>query len=476
MRSIRIHVSLSVCFLILAAISFVTAMDIRTIGATPGQDRYPAAVRTLTNAEETRFVVAFEYELEETDHDIYLAWSNNNGRDWNLRQAATANIDERYPRLAIGLADTVHLVYQSVDTLGWIYASPFNFSWIKTSWASTWSKGCGHPDVAVDPTTNTVWFVMEKGSGNNHDITACHMDGVARTYDTITVAKDAKDEIYPSIACDMNNVFVLYEYHDGTNVDVRGAVSKTGTAGFTAVQIAETPDVEYHPEVVSSSAGFEYVYQTADSLFHGFSANGTNQTIASFASVSGDVAPTIDADGNSSDVLIRIDSTALAHYRITGQDPSTATFASTNVPNVTTGERQVALITQGDSAYCIWSGNSGIGSANIYGTWWSTLNAFAVTEHFNTAYDKKLCVSPNPVVRECSISFVPSNEGFVDVGIYDVSGRCVKTLLSKRVLPAYFTLTWDGTDQEGISMPEGVYIVRLAEPSGVRSEKIVLIR
>ncbi len=479
MKNFRFKVSMTSCIMIItAAVSFVGAMDIRTIGATPGEDRYPAMVKTVANTEETRFILAFEYELSETDHDIYLAWSSNYGRDWNLRQAATANIDERYPRLAIGVADTVHLVYQSADTLGWIYASPYNFSWIKTNWASTWSQGCGHPDVAVDPVTNTVWFVMEKGSGNNHNITACHMDGVARTYDTVTVTKDAKDEIYPAIACDMNNVLVLYEYHDGTNVDVKGAVSKTGTAAFTAVQVAQGPGVEYHPEVVSTSAGFEYVYQTADSLFHGFSVNGTAHVISGFASIPGseDVAPAIDADGNSTDILIRSDSITLRHYRITGNDPLTLKVASANVANITMGERQVAVLTEGDSAFCCWSGNSGVGSANIYGTWWTQGNAFAVTEHLNTAYDHRLDVSPNPMKSECSVEFVPSKEGFVNVGIYDVSGRCVKTLLSKRVLPAYFTLTWDGTDQEGVRLPEGVYVVRLVEDSGVRSKKVVLVR
>jgi hypothetical protein len=459
-----------------AAASRLAATDIRTIGATPGEDRYPVAVKTITNPEETRFVVAFEYELSETDHDIYLAWSNNYGRDWNIRQAATANIDERHPRLAVGLADTIHLVFESADTLGWIYASPYNFSWTKTSWASTWSTGCRYPDVACDPVTNTIWFVMEKGTGNNHNITACHMDGVARTYDTVTVAKDAKNEIFPSIACDMNNVLVLYEYHDGANVDVRGATSKTGTAAFTAVQVAQSPAVEYHPEVVSTTAGFEYVYQTPDSMFYGFSTNGTNQAISGFAQVQGEVAPTIDADGNSADILIRVDSATIRHYRISGQAPSAIKAVSATVPNVTLGERQVAVITEGDSAFCVWSGNSGVGSANIYGTWWSQGNAFAVTEHLNTSYDYVLRATPNPMLDECTISFVPSTEGFVDVSIFDVSGRCVKTLLSKRVLPAYFTLTWNGTDQKGNPAPEGVYFVRLSEVSGVRSEKIVLVR
>lgn len=452
------------------------AIDIRTVGATPGEDRFPSAVRTTGNPEETRIIVAFEYELSETDHDIYLAWSANDGRDWNIRQGATAKDDERYPRLAMGVGDTVHLVYQATDTLGWIYASAYNFSWVKTSWASTWSKGCQHPDVACDPVTNTIWFVMEKGSGQNHNITACHMDGVARTYDTVKVANDAKDELYPVVACDMNNVLVLYEYHDGTDVDVRGATSKTTTAGFTAVEISQTLEDEFHPEVVSTNKGFEYVFQTGDSLYYGYSASGTSHEIHPVAAVSGDVAPSIDADGLSADIVIRKDSITLSHFRVEGQDPLTVKQASAKVPGISSGARQVQVVTKGDSAFCIWSGSPGIGSSNIYGTWWSKENPFAVAERFNPDYDPELVVTPIFSGAECVISFIPATEGHADLGIFDASGARVRTLLSKRVLPAYFTLTWDGRDEKGISLSEGVYFARLADARGVRTAKIVLVR
>jgi hypothetical protein len=290
------------------------------------------------------------------------------------------------------------------------------------------------------------------------------------------VANNAKEELYPTVACDMNNVLVLYEYHDGTNVDIRGAVSKTTTAGFSAVEVSQTPEMERHPEVVSTNKGFEYVFQTDDSLCYGYSANGTAHKIFHVTDVSGDVAPSIDADGLSADIVIRKDSVTLTHYRIEGQEPLTVTQASAQVPGISSGVRQVQVVTKGDSAFCVWSGSPGIGTSNVYGTWWSKENPFAVAERLNPDYDPELVVSPLFSGAECVISFIPAAEGHADLGIFDASGARVRTLLSKRVLPAYFTLTWDGRDEKGLFLPEGVYFARLEDAAGTRTAKIVLVR
>lgn len=451
--------------------------EIKTIGATPGEDRFPAVTVVSPSPDEERIVVAFEYELSETDHDIYIAWSNNSGRDWNLRAGVTSTSDERHPQIATGIADTLHLVFQSADTLGYLYASASSLNWIKTSWAETWSEGCRHPDVAVDPVTNSIWFVMEEAKGaSNSDIKACYLDGIGRTYQTLTVVQETKNETWPVVACDMDNVLVLYEYHDGTNIDIRGAVSKTSSPMFSTVQIAQSAQKEYHPRVVSQEAGFEYVYQTDDTLYYGLSANGTTHQITAVAGIGANAAPVISGNGSSTDILWHSDSITLSHIRLTGQDPASCICQnSPAVHRITPGERQLALITAGDSAFCIWSGTQ-MGSANIFGTWWTLENAFAIDEHLNPDYDPELIVTPNTVTGSCLISFIPSTEGWVKVAVYDKAGREVRTLLDKKILPAYFSLEWDGLDNAGTPLPKGIYFVKLKDGSGTRTAKLVLVK
>jgi flagellar hook assembly protein FlgD len=48
----------------------------------------------------------------------------------------------------------------------------------------------------------------------------------------------------------------------------------------------------------------------------------------------------------------------------------------------------------------------------------------------------------------------------VQVAVYDVAGRKVRTLADRVFSPGEHTLTWDGTDDDGRGVARGVYFVR----------------
>jgi flagellar hook assembly protein FlgD len=59
-----------------------------------------------------------------------------------------------------------------------------------------------------------------------------------------------------------------------------------------------------------------------------------------------------------------------------------------------------------------------------------------------------------------------AHAGRVQVSIYDVAGRRVRTL-ADRVFPAgEHTLQWDGTDDAGAKAARGVYFIRTSVQSG----------
>ncbi|MGC9315074.1 MAG: FlgD immunoglobulin-like domain containing protein [bacterium] len=64
-----------------------------------------------------------------------------------------------------------------------------------------------------------------------------------------------------------------------------------------------------------------------------------------------------------------------------------------------------------------------------------------------------ISISPNPFNSACRID-LPENVEFIEV--YDISGKIVRTLNcnSRRVV-------WDGADSDGISLPSGIYFVRV---------------
>ena len=68
---------------------------------------------------------------------------------------------------------------------------------------------------------------------------------------------------------------------------------------------------------------------------------------------------------------------------------------------------------------------------------------------------------PNPFNPTTTISFnVPAIQE-INVTIYDVLGREVKTLFNGEVKPGTINLTWDGKSNQNVSVGSGVYIYKV---------------
>ncbi len=73
---------------------------------------------------------------------------------------------------------------------------------------------------------------------------------------------------------------------------------------------------------------------------------------------------------------------------------------------------------------------------------------------------------PNPFGRSTTISYtLPSAVGgrltAVNLSVYDVSGRLVRTLVDGDNKPGFYSVTWDGRDSSGSAVANGVYFYRL---------------
>ena len=83
---------------------------------------------------------------------------------------------------------------------------------------------------------------------------------------------------------------------------------------------------------------------------------------------------------------------------------------------------------------------------------------------------------PNPFNPQTTISFSLAASGFVRLGIYDVKGRLVTTLVSEVRSVGVQSTTWNGIDHRGTEVGSGIYFVRLESGGQVQTRKILLLK
>ncbi|MFH0920693.1 MAG: FlgD immunoglobulin-like domain containing protein [Fibrobacterota bacterium] len=85
-----------------------------------------------------------------------------------------------------------------------------------------------------------------------------------------------------------------------------------------------------------------------------------------------------------------------------------------------------------------------------------------------------LRVFPNPFDSRLALCYSIPSDGHVLLSIYDISGKIRKTLVDKWQSAGQKQVTWDGTDNTGREMSNGVYFYRF-ECTGKRSAKKILL-
>ena len=84
--------------------------------------------------------------------------------------------------------------------------------------------------------------------------------------------------------------------------------------------------------------------------------------------------------------------------------------------------------------------------------------------------------SPNPANPGCTVRFGLARSGEVELAVFDVSGRKIRSLASGLKAPGDHTAVWDGTDQGGSPVPSGLYFYRLTTDEGDQVRKMTLLK
>ncbi|MCK4689205.1 MAG: T9SS type A sorting domain-containing protein, partial [Candidatus Marinimicrobia bacterium] len=83
---------------------------------------------------------------------------------------------------------------------------------------------------------------------------------------------------------------------------------------------------------------------------------------------------------------------------------------------------------------------------------------------------------PNPFNPTTRINYTVPNSEHVNLTIYDLTGREVKTLVNRVVAPGKYTAVWDGRSETGRLASTGVYFYVFKSRSFNKVRKMVLIK
>ena len=83
---------------------------------------------------------------------------------------------------------------------------------------------------------------------------------------------------------------------------------------------------------------------------------------------------------------------------------------------------------------------------------------------------------PNPFNPTTTIEYHVPDKGFVEVKIFDATGRLVKTLLSKEQDSGTYKLNWQGNNENHQRVSSGMYIIQVKFENNLLSRKMLLIK
>jgi len=133
-------------------------------------------------------------------------------------------------------------------------------------------------------------------------------------------------------------------------------------------------------------------------------------------------------------------------------------------------------VTVADSGLVFSLAKDSVGTAYPFLNCFEVLPAFVSAEESKLLASKYVSVYPNPFNAMATISYGMSEKGKVNIRVFDISGRLVRSLYSgKQPVGSHF-IAWNGKNQQGKAAAIGVYYVRIEMPGKTYDKKLLLIK
>ncbi len=86
-----------------------------------------------------------------------------------------------------------------------------------------------------------------------------------------------------------------------------------------------------------------------------------------------------------------------------------------------------------------------------------------------------LKVSSLIMINSVDIIFKVESKSGVRVDIYDLSGKLINSLVNEILEPSTYSVTWNGTNMNGVRVPAGIYLCSFESPDVRASEKLLKV-
>ena len=83
---------------------------------------------------------------------------------------------------------------------------------------------------------------------------------------------------------------------------------------------------------------------------------------------------------------------------------------------------------------------------------------------------------PNPFNPTTTLSFCVKTEGYINLSIYDITGRLVSTLVDGNMERGYHSMVWNGLDSNGNAVSSGMYFYALQGEGVYITKKMMLMK
>ncbi|MEO0227975.1 MAG: T9SS type A sorting domain-containing protein [candidate division WOR-3 bacterium] len=85
--------------------------------------------------------------------------------------------------------------------------------------------------------------------------------------------------------------------------------------------------------------------------------------------------------------------------------------------------------------------------------------------------------APNPFINKTRISYSIAKPCKVEIKVFDITGRVVKTLINKNSQnPNVYTILWNGEDNEGRRLNSGIFFIRMKAGDFSATKKVMLLK
>jgi len=83
---------------------------------------------------------------------------------------------------------------------------------------------------------------------------------------------------------------------------------------------------------------------------------------------------------------------------------------------------------------------------------------------------------PNPFNPGTTISYDLPEQSFVDITIYDMMGRQIRTIVNEEQDPGYKSVFWNAKDDYGRAVSAGLYIFQVQAGDFIQTKKMILLK